>query len=259
MNHDTDRTTEHATGYFADLAERLRAGGLPQEQVAATVADLSGYLAESGSPDAVEEFGTPAEFAARLLEGRAPEQPEAGAQTWKWAADIYADRRFLNHYGDQGWEVEGLDRLGRFVCHRRPDTAMRWEYRRDGAGNAKEREAVTAGLALEGWEPCGHWMYFLYFKRPKAATAGPAAGLDGLEATPDRQLFLSRSYRGKLWQFLAAAVVSGTASFLALHYGGSGLLAPVLAGAVIAAPVGVLVACRRLKQEAMAGAEDGPA
>ncbi len=248
-----------SNGYFADLAARLRAAGLPEEQVATTVADLTGYLAEAGSPDAEEEFGAPEVFAAQLLEGRAPEQPEAGAETWKWTADIYADRRYLNHYGDQGWEVEGLDRLGRFVCRRRPDDAMRWEYRREGAGSAKEREAVAAGLAPEGWEPCGQWMYFLYFKRPKAASAGPAAGLEELEAAPDRQLFLSRTYRGKLWQFLAAAVLSGTAVTLALGFGGSRLLVPVLIGAAMAAPVGLLVARYRLRREAMLGTEDGPA
>jgi len=242
--------------YFADLAECLAAVGMPERQVAKTVADLSGYLAETGAPDAYEEFGAPEVFAARLVEGRTAEEPGAGAETWKWTADIYADRKHLNHYGDQGWEVEGIDRLGRFVCRREPDAAMRWEYRREVASNAKERESVASGLAPDDWEPCGQWMYFMYFKRPIAASAGPAAELDELVAAPDRQLFLSGTYRGKLKQVVVAAVVSGALSVLAIRYGGDRMAVPILIGAVVAAPIGLIVGWYRLKREVVSGAED---
>ncbi|MDH6132709.1 hypothetical protein P3T37_002095 [Kitasatospora sp. MAA4] len=241
--------------YFAELAGCLSAAGLSQEQVATTVADLRGYLAESESTDAYEEFGAPRTFAAGLVEGRVADEPDAQAETWKWATDIYADRQLLNRYGDQGWEVEGLDRLGRFVCRRDAQAAMRWEYRREIANNAKERESVAAGLALDAWEPCGHWLYFMYFKRPKAASAGPAAELDDLVAPPAKQLFLSGRYRGKLKQFAAAAVVSGTVSALVLSYGGDGVFLPFLIASVVAAPVGGYIGWSRMKREITAAEE----
>ncbi|MCX4748066.1 hypothetical protein OG455_21540 [Kitasatospora sp. NBC_01287] len=247
---------EAGAAYLADLAGRLRAAGLPDAEVTATVADLGGYLAESGSPDPYEEFGAPQEFAARLTSGRVDERPEAGAETWKWAADIYTDRKYLNHYGDQGWEVEGLDRLGRFVCRRSPDAAMRWEYRRETAVSLRDRPSIVAGLVPEGWEPCGQWLYFLYFKRPKAATAGPAARLDDLPATPDQRLFLGRTYRGKLKQFLVSGLVSALVVGLAVHFGGARLGLPMLIGACVAAPVGFAIAWRRLKREGLAGTGD---
>ncbi|MDH6576212.1 hypothetical protein [Kitasatospora sp. MAP5-34] len=243
-------------GYFAELAGHLRAAGLPEQDVTATVTDLTGYLAESGSPDAYEEFGAPEVFAARLTQERTDEQPDAAAETWRWTADAYSDRKYLNHYGDQGWEVEGLDRLGRFLCRREPGAALRWEYRREVANNAKERESVAAGLAPDGWEPCAQWLYFMYFKRPKAATSGPAAGLDELLAPPDRQLFLGRTYRGKLKQMLVAGVVSAVASGLAASYGGDHVIFPILIGAVIAAPIGLSIGWYRLKREATAGVGD---
>ncbi|AUG81855.1 hypothetical protein CFP65_7268 [Kitasatospora sp. MMS16-BH015] len=249
-------TPNSSTDYFTELAERLRAAGRPEQEVTATVADLANYLLESGSPDAQEEFGTPADFAERLTGGHTVEEPGAGVETWKWATDIYADRRHLNHYGDQGWEVEGLDRLGRFVCRRTPGAAMRWEYRRETADNAKEREATAAGLAPDGWEACGHWMYFMYFKRPKAAMSGPAAELDELTARPDKQLFLSRTYRDKLKPLLVVAVISGTMSALVIHYGGPDRIAPILIGAAVAGPIGAVTGWYRMKRDVTAGREE---
>lgn len=242
--------------YFIELAAGLLARGMSEQQATTTVAELTGYLAESGSTDAYEEFGDPQDFAARLTGGSAAEEPAAEAETWKWAADIYTDRKHLNHYGDQGWEVEGLDRLGRFVCRRDPSAAMRWEYRREAANNARERESLTAALAPDGWEPCAQWMFFMYFKRPKAASAGPAAELDELVAPPAKQLFLSGTYRGKLKQMAAGAVVSGTVTFAAIHYAGDGILPVVFVSAVLSCVIGTLFGLRRIKREVAAGAED---
>ncbi|MBP0451216.1 hypothetical protein J5Y04_16945 [Kitasatospora sp. RG8] len=248
--------SEAGGDYFTELAACLIAAGMAEGEAAATVADLSGYLAETESPDAYEEFGAPQDFAARLTEGRTAEQPAAGAETWKWTADIYTDRKYLNHYGDQGWEVEGLDRFGRFVCRREPDAAMRWEYRRETASGAKERESVAAGLAPDAWELCGQWMYFMYFKRPKAASAGPAAALGELVAAPDRQLFLGRRYRGKVKQALVAAVISAVLAATAVHYAGDRMAFPILIGAAVAAPIGLIAGWYRVKREVMSGVED---
>ncbi|MCT9089777.1 hypothetical protein N4G70_12980 [Streptomyces sp. ASQP_92] len=195
------------TTYFAELSRHLTARGMPDQEVAATVADLSGYLAESGSPDAGEEFGAPDVFADRLTHRDSGERPGAGDETWKWTSDIYTDRLLLNQYGTEGWEVEGIDFAGRFVCRRSPGTVMRWEYRREITQGAKVREALTAELAPDGWEVCGRWLYMTYFKRPLAATDGPAAELTHTPAPPARHVFFSAKYRGLIAMFAVSVVL----------------------------------------------------
>ncbi|MEN8650721.1 hypothetical protein ABCR94_08830 [Streptomyces sp. 21So2-11] len=190
--------------YFDELAKALRRSGMPEPEVAATVADLSGHLADSGGT-AHEEFGPAREFAARLTGGAGgtgPGDPAAEAESWRWTSDIYADLEMLNQYGGQGWEVERIDRVGMFVSHRVPGAAMRWEYRREVANNATGRADVTERLAPDGWEPCGHWLFLAYFKRPAAASAGPAADLVAPPAPPPKRFFLSGKYR----RMLAACV-----------------------------------------------------
>ncbi|MFI0409990.1 HAAS signaling domain-containing protein [Actinomadura sp. 3N508] len=54
------------TAYFDELAGRLRDSGVPEDEVTETVDDLAAYVAESGA-DPGDEFGTPEEFAARLV------------------------------------------------------------------------------------------------------------------------------------------------------------------------------------------------
>ncbi|WP_406506490.1 hypothetical protein [Streptomyces sp. NBC_00212] len=239
------------TEYFAELGRLLAARGLPQQEVSATVADLTGYLAESGSADAHEEFGAPDVFADRLTQGRTDERPEPGAETWKWTADIYTDRLLLNQYGAEGWEVEGIDFVGRFVC-RRPDAAMRWEYRRETAHGAKGREALLADLEPDGWEPCGRWLHMTYFKRPAAASAGPAAELAAPPAPPARHVFFS----AKFWGLVAVFVVSMTLLVLGNGFGLFDFNRPaVYIGMLGAAPVGVLVGWFGVKRDIARGIE----
>ncbi|MEE1757027.1 hypothetical protein [Streptomyces sp. SP18CS02] len=192
------------SAYFDELSAALRRAGVAEEQTAATVADLTGYLAESGTT-AVEEFGPAREFAAQLAGGATG--PAAGpaekAETWTWTADIFNDTAMLAVHGDQGWEVERLDAVGRFVCRRVPGAALRWEYRREALPRGR-RSPVVGQLAPEGWELCGEWFFYGYFKRPKAADAGPAASLTTLPETPARTWFLS----GRGWAALAVWAVS---------------------------------------------------
>ncbi|MEU9098743.1 hypothetical protein [Streptomyces sp. NPDC048361] len=195
------------TEYFTELSRLLADRGMPDHDVAATVADLTGYLAESGSPDAREEFGAPETFAERLTRGHDGERPEAGAETWKWTSDIYTDRLLLNRYGAEGWEVETIDFLGRFVCHRPSRDALRWEYRRETSHGAKERDALLAELEPDGWEVCGRWLHLTYLKRPLAADAGPAAGLTTTPAAPARHVFFSAKYRSLLAVFAVSVVL----------------------------------------------------
>lgn len=202
--------TEPST-YFDELTAALRGTGVPADQIASTVAELRGHLADSGtSPE--EEFGPAADFAARLG-GTVPAaaEPAGKAETWLWTADIYNDRRLLALHGDQGWEVEGLDTLGRFMCRRVPGAALRWEYRRELI-SGKRRDEVLDRLAPEGWEICGEWMLFAYFKRPKAASEGPAGALDALPERPGRWLFLSRKGKALLavWMLLVLGAVAVT-------------------------------------------------
>ncbi|MFB4311309.1 hypothetical protein [Actinomadura sp. GTD37] len=225
------------TPYFADLAERLRGSGLPEAEVAGTIDDLAAYAAESGA-DPEEEFGTPEEFAARLVQPGAEPGPGSSAETWTWTADAFQDRRMLDRFGDEGWEVERIDAAGRFVCRRDGDHPLRWEYRREtvlpGRGDALVRR-----LAPDGWEPCGSWILFGYFKRPKAVVLGLEGDL-GLppEAAPSRRFFWSRRF----YLFLAcyvgyiAAVSLAWAAF-APDGSRSSFLGGFLVGAIIVAVI----------------------
>ncbi|MFF3768798.1 hypothetical protein [Streptomyces sp. NPDC002232] len=183
--------------YFAELSGSLRAAQVPEEQIAATVEDLRAHLAETGTAPQ-EEFGPAAAFAAQL--GGlvpAPGEPDERAESWTWTADLFNDRRMLAVHGDQGWEVESLDAIGRFVCRRTPGSALRWEYRRDVIAG-RRRGRVLDELVPEGWELCGEWLVYGYFKRPRAATAGPAGTVGAPPAAPQRWLFLSRRGRAVL-------------------------------------------------------------
>ncbi|WP_405794400.1 hypothetical protein [Streptomyces sp. NBC_01506] len=247
---DPKRSTT-GTGYFERLAAVLRAGGMAEREVTVTVTDLTAYLAETGSL-AEDEFGPVDDFAARLT-GRGdgdsgPEEPEATAETWKWTTDVYNDRRLLNVYGDQGWEVERLDAFGRFVCRRTVGAALRWEYRREVLIDRK-RDVVESELAPDGWEPCGQWTYYLYLKRPKAASAGPAATVATRPGTPRFSLYFGRKTRVLL------AVTAVSVLILAFLYGSGAvefnlaLFIPIAVAVGIAAQSGV-------RKDVVEGVED---
>ncbi|WP_327164370.1 hypothetical protein OG988_11800 [Streptomyces zaomyceticus] len=212
--------------YFTELSGALRAAGVPDEQIAATVEDLRGHLAETGAAPE-EEFGPAAGFAARLG-GLAPVpgEPDGRAESWTWTADLFNDRRMLALHGDQGWEVESLDSLGRFVCRRSTTATLRWEYRREVIG-ARRRAKVLAELEPEGWELCGEWLVYGYFKRPRAATAGPAGALEARPDAPHRWLFLSR--RGKVALAVWLVLVGGAAAACFIGTLGTGGLAITIA------------------------------
>ncbi|MER5208075.1 hypothetical protein [Streptomyces sp. NPDC002825] len=208
--------------YFTELSDALRAAHVPDEQIAATVEDLRAHLAETGTAPE-EEFGPAAAFAAQLGGlAPAPGEPDERAENWTWTADIFNDRRMLAVHGDQGWEVESLDAIGRFVCRRTPGSALRWEYRREIiAGRRKGR--VLDELTPEGWELCGEWLVYGYFKRPRAATAGPAGTVGAPPAAPKRRLFLSR--RGKAVLGLWCLLVGGALTAFFVGVLGTGGLA----------------------------------
>ncbi|MFI9779674.1 hypothetical protein ACIHCV_34115 [Streptomyces sp. NPDC051956] len=226
------------TGYLDRLAELLReAHGLPPDHVAATVADLAAYLAQAGGADPQDAFG-PAEAVARRL---APSGTAADEhlETWRWLADTYVDEHLLNRFGDEGWEVERVDPLGRFVSHRDPERPRRWEYRRElitgGGGRLDER------LAPDGWEPCGSWVVYAWFKREKAAGTGPEPAPSEPPPVPRRPTFPGRR-RGCVLLggalalaaavVVAASTVTGFGVGLAVGLPVGALVPPVTAWAV---------------------------
>ncbi|WP_169983966.1 hypothetical protein [Microbispora sp. H10836] len=217
--------------YLDELKALLREGGVPAEQVEATVSDLAAYVAETGA-DPEEEFGPVGDFAGQLLTARAPEADPADATEWRWTADIFADRQTLARFGDQGWEIDRIDHLGRFVSHRDPERPQRWEYRRELVPPGRGR-ALAARLAPEGWEPCGTWMYYRYFKRPRAASVGPAAQLDSPPAAPRSSVFFSRRFYLLMAVALLALVVPGLV-LAPSDGGGAGFFAGMAVGACVA-------------------------
>ncbi|MGV9883165.1 hypothetical protein [Streptomyces sp. NPDC003006] len=215
-------------GYLIDLAERLRAHGLPADRVEATVTDLAAHLEESGAEDAEAEFGPAEEFARQLAPetatsgAAAPEgSPEGRVETWRWTADTYVDEELLNRFGDEGWEVERVDALGRFVSHRDVARPQRWEYRRELI--TRGREGLDERLAPDGWEACGTWVVYAWFKRPRAASLGPAAEIASPPPVPERSSFFSRKFYVLLAALAVAVVVAAVAVAVEDGDAGSGL------------------------------------
>ncbi|OLT26173.1 hypothetical protein BJF79_43770 [Actinomadura sp. CNU-125] len=237
--------------YFDDLAARLRAAGVSADAAAGTVAELAAHVAESGT-DPEDEFGPAAEFAAVLHPSGGGGEPGPSDETWRWTADAFQDRRLLDRFGDQGWEVERVDSAGRFVSRRDPERPQRWDYRRETVLPGR-RTALAARLAPDGWEPCGTWICFEYFKRPKAATLGPDAELPAAPAAPSRRTFWSRRF----YAFLAAytlLLVGAATAWLVLGDAddrdgfGGGFLTGALAGAALAALVAIASTVIKLRR-----------
>ncbi|MFE0178344.1 hypothetical protein ACFWZ2_39160 [Streptomyces sp. NPDC059002] len=220
-------------GYLIGLAERLRAHGVPADRVEATVTDLAAHLDESGADDAEAEFGPLDEFARQLAPESAdgaPKTPDATVETWRWTADTYVDEELLNRFGDEGWEVERVDAIGRFVSRRDTERPQRWEYRRELV--TRGREGLDERLAPDGWEACGNWVIYAWFKRPKAASLGPGGELSSPPPAPGRSNFLSRKFYLLVGVLAAVVVGSGAVTLLGDEPGsGFGFASGLLFGA----------------------------
>ncbi|MER5254635.1 MULTISPECIES: hypothetical protein [unclassified Streptomyces] len=235
MNEDYARD-----GYLLALADHLREHGLPADRVEATVVDLGAHLEESGA-DPEAEFGPVEEFARELApagEGPGPEAPGTHVETWRWTADTYVDEELLNRFGGEGWEVERVDALGRFVSHRDLDRPQRWEYRRELV--TRGREGLDERLAPEGWEACGNWIVYAWFKRPVAASLGPGAEISAPPEMPGRWRFFSRRFYALVAVAAVVLVLAGVAVAVDDGDAGSGLgfAGGLVAGALV--PVAAL-------------------
>ncbi|GII29024.1 DUF2812 domain-containing protein [Planotetraspora mira] len=242
-------STQAAGAYFGELAGLLAEAGMPADRVGATLDELAAYLAESGG-DPEEEFGQAAELAEELTATSAPPaEPGANAHSWRWTADLFHDVKLLNEHGAQGWEVDTVDAKGLFVCTRDPEHPQQWEYRRELIPPAR-RGSVVDRLAPDGWEPCGTWVRFEYFKRPRAASLGPAAELTAPPQAPRRSLFLSPTFYALVAVVLALAATTLVLGADELDGGLDtvvGLICGVAAGALVSMIVLWLAARRRDK------------
>ncbi|QNS06951.1 hypothetical protein [Streptomyces xanthii] len=172
---------EEQTAYWDEMRELLRGRGLPDGHTEAVLAELAG--AAHGDP--AGRFGPAGALAEMLTPAPAADEH---AEIWRWSADTYADAALLDRFGAEGWELERVDSLGRFVCRRDPEHPRRWEYRRAVTG--------TGGRpAGAGWEPCGTWTVYTWFKREKPVPE-PVRGGDGAQPAPSpprrRRLFPRR-------------------------------------------------------------------
>lgn len=224
------------TGYLDELAVRLRDGGVAAERASSLVADLRAHLEETGA-DPESEFGPVDAFAAEFTgsgSASAPEDQEPESEHWSWTTDTFADVELLNRHGDQGWEVTGVDGLGRFVCRRDTADPQRWEYRREVVIGG--RASTSARLAPDGWEPCGAWVIYEWYKRPLAASIGPASAVAEPPPAPHRSTYFTR--RG-LAIIAAPFVVLGAMAIVSFVTGdaaeGLGLITGGLVGALAGA------------------------
>ncbi|MEV6865371.1 hypothetical protein AB0M44_30745 [Streptosporangium subroseum] len=237
----SDHSAETARGYFDELAMLLAQEGMPADRVEVTLEELAGYLAESGG-DPEEEFGQAADLARELAVTSAPPaEPAAGARTWRWTADLFHDVKMLNEYGAQGWEVDKVDAKGLFVCTRDPEHPQQWEYHRELITPGR-RQSVLDRLAPDGWEPCGTWVRFEYFKRPRAASLGPAAELTAPPQAPQRGIFLSPKFYALVAAVLALAAVALTR--LGTLDGDSSTILGLISGAAVGALIPMIALWR---------------
>ena len=188
MNGHVDKT---AGDYFDELAVVLAETGMPAER--------SG---DAGRPRRLPRREQQRRPRGGVRPGgragpRAGRRPTAAAdaRTWRWTADLFQDVKMLNEYGAQGWEVDRVD--GR-VCSSASETpAPAAVGVPERAGLARPAPERARPARPDGWEPCGRRVCFEYFKRPKAASLGPAAELTAPPRTPRRS---TPSVRGStLW------------------------------------------------------------
>jgi len=85
---------------------------------------------------------------------------------------------------------------------------------RDEAESPADRERVGERLAPDGWEPCGTWFFYAYYKRPKAALVGPAAELDAPPPRPAGRVFFS----GRFYLFVAVYLLVLVPLVIGLRY-----------------------------------------
>lgn len=151
--------------YLSELAAALQTRGADSRRTSEAVAEAESHLKESGE-DPVEAFGPPDEYAERLLLREERSGERSGDSGWDWRtfrATAFGEMGVLEDAGRQGWELVDV---GAYALHckrpRGPEEVYRWEYSRRVS---VDRPSILANMTELGWEPCGTWMPFQYFKR----------------------------------------------------------------------------------------------
>lgn len=152
-------------GYLGELAASLQMRGADSARTSEAVAEVQSHLSESGE-DPMEAFGPPDEYAEQLLLREERRSGEVAQSKWverTFRATAFGEMRLLEDAGRQGWELVDVGAYA-LRCRRPRNTeaTRQWEYRRRVS---VDRQAILEDMTSLGWEPCGLWLPFHYFKR----------------------------------------------------------------------------------------------
>lgn len=155
--------------YLEELSACLQRYGLDNHQISEIIAEVESHLVESGETP-LEAFGPPKVYAEERVTAR--EQVAGGEmQRRTFRATALDEMIILQEAGKAGWELTDVAAFALY-CQRpwNLEEVQQWEYaRRVGL----KRNAIIAEMMTEGWQPCGNWTPFHYFKRSlRPATQG---------------------------------------------------------------------------------------
>ncbi len=151
--------------YLEDLTAHLQQRGVDNDKIRDIVSEAETHLAESGE-GAVEAFGSVEEYAEKM----AIHEEKLAVQTEKpnhlhrtFRATAFGEMAILEFAGREGWELVDVGALALY-CRRPADEnrVCRWEYKRRTGRHGK---IILDEMVNAGWEPCGNWLPFHYFKR----------------------------------------------------------------------------------------------
>lgn len=148
--------------YLEELYVCLQRYGLEHQQISEIMAEVESHLAESGETP-LEAFGPPNVYAEERVSAR---ERAAGGEMQRrtFRATAFDEMIILAEAGKAGWEL--LDVAAFALYCQRPwnlKEVRQWEYVRRVGFN---RNAIIAEMEIQGWQPCGNWTPFHYFKRP---------------------------------------------------------------------------------------------
>lgn len=153
--------------YLSDLAAELQRRGADSPRINEIVADVDRELTSRGAEfDPKDEFGPAADYAEKLMLRDEDSITPSGVRSWvfrSFRATAFDEMNVLADAGRQGWELMDVGILA-LNC-RRPkniESATQWEYERRFS---LDRKGILADMVELGWEPCGIWAPFHYFKR----------------------------------------------------------------------------------------------
>ncbi len=148
--------------YIEQLYVGLQRYGLDREQISEIIHEAQNHLVASGETP-MEAFGPPDVYAEERVAAR--EKALGGEwQIRKFHGTAYDEMVILELAGKLGWELIAVATFG-LHCRRPWDIneVRQWEYARPFGFNG---DKIITAMIAEGWEPCGSWTPFHYFKRP---------------------------------------------------------------------------------------------